>query len=104
LSKINILPFNQDDAIKTSFIRSYLKSKGTPIGAYDVLIASHALNYQLILVTANEREFKRIPDLIVENWRSLLIKLILKIYKIYEHSHKIRKHPSNSPSFRRCCL
>jgi tRNA(fMet)-specific endonuclease VapC len=71
LSKINILPFNQDDAIKASFIRSYLKSKGTPIGAYDVLIASHALNYQLILVTANEREFTRIPDLIVENWRSL---------------------------------
>lgn len=69
LAKITILDFTQKDAQKASLIRSFLKSQGTPIGAYDVLIASTAINNQLILVTSNVREFKRIPDLIVENWR-----------------------------------
>jgi tRNA(fMet)-specific endonuclease VapC len=38
------------------------------IGAYDLMIAAHALSLGLVLVTNDEREFQRIPDLIVENW------------------------------------
>jgi tRNA(fMet)-specific endonuclease VapC len=34
----------------------------------DLLIAAHALALNLILVTANVREFERVPDLSVENW------------------------------------
>ncbi|WP_372950500.1 hypothetical protein [Mariniphaga sp.] len=34
----------------------------------DTLIASHAISLNLTLVTNNEREFKRIPELLVENW------------------------------------
>jgi tRNA(fMet)-specific endonuclease VapC len=34
----------------------------------DLLIAAHARSLALILVTNNVREFKRIPDLQVENW------------------------------------
>jgi tRNA(fMet)-specific endonuclease VapC len=32
------------------------------------MIAAHALSLGLVLVTNNEQEFQRIPDLIVENW------------------------------------
>jgi len=49
-------------------IRAYLEKMRTPIGAYDLMISAHALSIGLILVTNNEREFQRIPDLIVENW------------------------------------
>lgn len=49
-------------------IRAHLKSRGTPIGAMDLLIAAHALFLNAVLVTNNEREFKRVPKLKVENW------------------------------------
>jgi tRNA(fMet)-specific endonuclease VapC len=48
--------------------RANLEKMGTPIGAYDLMIAAHALSLGLVLVTNNEREFQRIPDLFVENW------------------------------------
>jgi tRNA(fMet)-specific endonuclease VapC len=51
-------------------IRTYLRKKGTPIGAMDLLIASHALSVEAVLVTNNVREFKRVPKLKVENWIS----------------------------------
>jgi len=49
-------------------IRATLQQKGTPIGNNDLWIASHALSEKLILVTNNEKEFMRVPDLSVENW------------------------------------
>jgi tRNA(fMet)-specific endonuclease VapC len=49
-------------------IRAGLKEKGTPIGAMDLLIASHALFLDAILVTDNTRELRRVPGLKVENW------------------------------------
>ena len=49
-------------------IRSELETKGRPIGAYDLLIASHALSLGLILVTHNVREFRRVEHLQVEDW------------------------------------
>lgn len=49
-------------------IRAHLKRKGTPIGAMDLLIASHAAFLKAVLVTENIREFDRVPDLKVENW------------------------------------
>lgn len=67
---LTILPFAEGEANKAAFIRHELASKGTPIGPYDVLIAATALSQGLILVTANEKEFKRVPGLVVENWRS----------------------------------
>jgi tRNA(fMet)-specific endonuclease VapC len=38
------------------------------IGGNDLWIAAHALASNLILVTNNEREFRRVPDLKIENW------------------------------------
>jgi tRNA(fMet)-specific endonuclease VapC len=49
-------------------IRIHLSQSGTPIGPNDLLIAAHALAFDLILVTANTREFERVPALRLENW------------------------------------
>jgi len=43
-------------------------AKGKTIGAYDLLIAAHARRTGATLVTNNEREFRRVPGLSVENW------------------------------------
>lgn len=45
-----------------------LKRARTPIGANDLWIACHALAQECVLVTNNEREFRRIDGLAVENW------------------------------------
>lgn len=49
-------------------IRSQLEKTGQPIGPLDTLIAAHALSLNLILVTNNIREFKKVPGLRVTNW------------------------------------
>ncbi|MDY6781754.1 MAG: PIN domain-containing protein [Cyanobacteriota bacterium] len=69
LASVSLLPFGTAEAEQAARIRSLLKTTGQPIGAYDVLIAATALQHNLIMVTANVREFARIPDLQVENWR-----------------------------------
>ena len=45
-----------------------LKRKGTPIGPHDVLIAAQARRHDATLVTANTREFSRVPGLRLEDW------------------------------------
>ena len=37
-------------------------------GSFDRLIAAHALSLDLPIVTANMRDFRDIPGLVVENW------------------------------------
>lgn len=69
LAVITIFNFGKQEADLTANIRAFLKKNGTPIGAYDVLIGATALSTGLILVTANTKEFERIPDLQVINWR-----------------------------------
>lgn len=49
-------------------LRSALERRGQPIGNNDLWIASHSIQLGLTLVTNNEREFSRIPDLAIENW------------------------------------
>jgi len=49
-------------------IKSALLSKGKPIGPYDMLIAAHARYLGATVVTNNEREFRRVRGLFVENW------------------------------------
>jgi tRNA(fMet)-specific endonuclease VapC len=49
-------------------IKVALLSKGKPIGPYDMLIASHARHISATVVTNNEREFRRVRGLSVENW------------------------------------
>jgi len=63
-----IVDFTSDDAAEAGDIRAHLRRLGTPIGPYDVLIAAQARSRGATLVTANTREFFRVPGLIVEDW------------------------------------
>lgn len=49
-------------------IKTALLSRDKTIGPYDLLIASHARHIGATLVTNNEREFRRVPGLSVQNW------------------------------------
>lgn len=49
-------------------IRASLETKGETIGGNDLWIAAHAKVEGLVLVTNNEREFKRVPGLRIQNW------------------------------------
>lgn len=69
LASVIILPFSTVEAEQAAQIRAILKSQGQPIGAYDVLISATALQHNLLMVTANQREFDRVPGLQTENWR-----------------------------------
>lgn len=68
LTPFQILPYDNYAAKFYGKIRSQLENQGTIIGPLDMLIGAHALSQNLILVTNNEKEFKRIPSLKVENW------------------------------------
>jgi tRNA(fMet)-specific endonuclease VapC len=59
-----------DDAAAQHYgeIRDYLGRQGTPIGSLDMLIAAHALSLNAVLITNNEREFKKVSNLKIENW------------------------------------
>ncbi|HXV16250.1 MAG TPA: type II toxin-antitoxin system VapC family toxin [Gemmatimonadaceae bacterium] len=68
LSPIARIEFTSEDAIAYAAVRSKLERAGTPIGPLDTLIASQAVARKLVLVSNNEREFRRVAGLIVENW------------------------------------
>jgi tRNA(fMet)-specific endonuclease VapC len=66
-----LLPFEDEDARVAGSIRAALQASGTPIGAYDTLIAGQALARQLTLVTANVSEFSRVKGLSWQDWAKL---------------------------------
>ena len=68
LLAFEIFAFGYDASSEYGKIRSDLEKKGTPIGPLDTLIAAHARSLHYTLVTNNEREFRRIAMLDVENW------------------------------------
>lgn len=63
LKNVEIKDFNSTAASKAADFRIQLETKGTPIGSYDLLIAGHAAALSLPIVTGNEKEFRRIPEL-----------------------------------------
>lgn len=68
LKAIDILPFDADDAAVAGDIRATLEVAGTPIGAYDLLIAGQALRHGATVITGNVRKFERVAGLSVEDW------------------------------------
>ena len=68
LSVIDVLALDVDTDAHYADIRAHVEAAGTPIGPNDLLIAAHARSLELILVSANVREFSRVPGLSVENW------------------------------------
>lgn len=62
------LAFDADDALTYGRLRAALEQGGQPIGPMDMLIAAQALSRKLVVVTANLKEFQRVPGLKCENW------------------------------------
>ncbi len=65
---ISVVDFTATDAQAAGEIRATLERAGKRIGEYDTLIAGQAFRRNLILVTANTREFDRVKGLVVEDW------------------------------------
>jgi tRNA(fMet)-specific endonuclease VapC len=68
LRPIAMADFTSDDAVAYAQVRAKLERAGTPIGPLDTLIAAQAVARKLTLVSNNEREFRRVSGLHVENW------------------------------------
>lgn len=68
LLPLEIRPFDASAARELGRIRAKLEKKGRPIGTYDMMIGAHAVAEDAILVTNNEREFRRVEGLRIENW------------------------------------
>jgi tRNA(fMet)-specific endonuclease VapC len=65
---LTVINYSKEDSLAYGKLRAKLEQKGNLIGAMDVLIAAQALSRDLILITNNEREFKKVENLSVENW------------------------------------
>ncbi len=65
---IDVRPFDRQAALFYGSVRSSLEKRGEVIGGNDLLIAAHALSLNWTLVTNNEKEFRRVEGLRVENW------------------------------------
>ena len=66
--RLEVVPFSAKAAAHFGQIRAELAWRGTPCGAYDMLIGAHARSEGMVLVTNNIREFERMPGLRVDNW------------------------------------
>ena len=66
VSRIPVLPFTQADAARYGVLKAAVRDRSR--NALDRLIAAHAVNTSLTLVTNNEADFKDYPELVVENW------------------------------------
>lgn len=68
VSRLELVPFDQDAADHAGDIRATLARTGKSIGPYDSLIAGHARSMGLSVVTGNLREFERVRGLRCETW------------------------------------
>jgi tRNA(fMet)-specific endonuclease VapC len=69
---VRIIPFEEEDALIAGELRAELAAAGSPIGPYDLLVAAQALRLKATLVTANIREFRRVPGLVWEDWTEVV--------------------------------
>lgn len=68
LDTLEVLPLEPGVDHTYAEIRHRLESKGLPIGGNDYLIAAHAIHSDCVLVTMNQKEFRRVPGLKAESW------------------------------------
>ena len=68
LSALAILAVDEPADRYYAELRTHLERRGTPIGPNDMLIAAQALASDLTVISANVDEFRRVPNLRVENW------------------------------------
>ena len=70
LAPFALLDFDDPASAQAAKVRAHLERTGKGIGPYDTLIAGHALSLSVELITANIREFSRVPGLKLGNWVS----------------------------------
>jgi tRNA(fMet)-specific endonuclease VapC len=68
LRPFEVLSWTPEAAAECAKIRARLEKAGRMMGPYDVQIAAHAKSLGYTVVTNNEREFRRVEGLTVENW------------------------------------
>ncbi|MGQ0815087.1 MAG: type II toxin-antitoxin system VapC family toxin [Gemmatimonadota bacterium] len=68
LGALDVLPFEAPADATCGLLRRRLEQAGQPIGGNDLLIAAQTIALGYTLVTDNEREFRRIFELSLENW------------------------------------
>lgn len=68
VAPLEILPYDDEASQYYGDLKVHLEKQGAPFGALDMLIAAHALSINCTLVTNNEKEFIRIPELKHVNW------------------------------------
>ena len=67
-ASLQVAPFDERAASTYASTRAMLEARGTPIGPLDTLIAGHALEMGVTLVTGNTREFGKVEGLRIVNW------------------------------------
>lgn len=77
-------------------IRRHLEAAGTPIGSNDLWIAAHARAAGLVLVSNNEREFRRVPGLQVESWLGSNVREKAGAYSRRRRKAKARAAPGDA--------
>ncbi|MGH8674313.1 MAG: type II toxin-antitoxin system tRNA(fMet)-specific endonuclease VapC [Burkholderiales bacterium] len=68
LAEFSVLPLEDSARDTYARLRMELERRGEVIGAHDMLIAAHAIALGATLVTNNEKEFRRVKGLRIENW------------------------------------
>jgi tRNA(fMet)-specific endonuclease VapC len=68
LAPFEMMAFDESAAIAYGEIRVQLEKAGDPIGPHDMLIAGQAKSLNVVLVTNNVREFKKVKGLKIEAW------------------------------------
>jgi tRNA(fMet)-specific endonuclease VapC len=68
VSDVQVAPFDESAAQRFGAVAASLARRGRPIGAFDTLVAAHALSLGLTVVTNNTKHFKQVTGLKVENW------------------------------------
>lgn len=69
IRSLPVLDFAEAAASHAAEIRAGLELAGTPIGAYDTLIAGHARSLGLVVITENTMHFEQVPGLRCSSWR-----------------------------------
>ena len=68
VAPLKLLYFDAQSAAAYAAARAALQRAGQMIGPNDLIIAATVISHQALLITANVREFRRVPGLRLEDW------------------------------------
>jgi len=68
LSRVNVVPFGEKEALVAGDILAQLSGTGDTIGMDDILVAASAIANQYTVVTGDVGRFSGIQGLAIENW------------------------------------